>query len=799
MDHGVDPPASEITALLGPTNTGKTHRALSRMLDYDTGMIGLPLRLLAREVYDRLTARVGENAVALLTGEERRVGRRARYFVCTTEAMPLEREVDFLAVDEIQLAAHPERGHAFTERLERARGRRETWFLGASTIRPLLTELLPTARVLAHPRLSALLGTPPKKLGALPPRSAVVAFSVNRVYEMAERLRHKKGGAAVVLGALSPRTRNAQVAMYEAGEVNYLVATDAIGMGLNLSLSHVAFADVKKFDGRESRPLELHELGQIAGRAGRYLSDGTFGVLEPLPAFAPRIVDALVHHRFVFHRRLVWRNADLDFSNLDALRSSLVMPPKKACFRLIERALDTEVLLALGHDPTILARLTSSERVALLWEVCQIPDYKQLLFELHVRLLGSLFLQLTGEGGRISDDWLVPRLRTLNDARGDIETLMARLAEIRIFAYVANRRDWVRDPAALAEEVEVIEHRLSDALHERLVARFVQTRTLTREVMPRGNPQGNQSPFAALFARLTPRHDTAPEEQLTERIVDASHEQLSLDAHGRIVLQEHGPIGRIVSDGDLLHPEVRVRLTPEPAPGARRQIERRLLAFARDVVAQLLAPLRTGAQARLSPIARGLVYQLECGLGSLPVELAATELSATTPRDREVLRSLGVCFGEHHLFLRRGLTPERIGERLGLLSDTEGLDELRASPGIGFVALRGPPVSPLVLVTIGYAALGGFALRLDVHEKLRGMLRHLATRPSFALPIDFTARVGQTEEKWSALLAELGFEALGQGRFRGAVQKRPRRRKRRRPVFRASSKAHSPVDENSDG
>jgi len=799
MDHAVDPPASEITALLGPTNTGKTHRALSRMLDYETGMIGLPLRLLAREVYDRLTARVGENAVALLTGEERRLGRRARYFVCTTEAMPLEREVEFLAVDEIQLAAHPERGHAFTERLLSARGRRETWFLGASTIRPLLTELLPTARIVAHPRLSALRATPPKSLGALPPRSAVVAFSVGRIYEMAERLRQRKGGAAVVLGALSPRTRNAQVAMYEAGEVDYLVATDAIGMGLNLSLSHVAFADVTKFDGREARLLELHELGQIAGRAGRYLCDGTFGVLEPLPDFSPRVTQALVNHRFAPHRQLIWRNSELDFSSLDALRLSLARAPRRTCFRLIERAVDTQVLRTLGQDPAIVARLSGSERVALLWEVCQIPDYTQLLFELHARLLGSLFLLLTGREGRVTEDWYMPRLAALDDVRGDIETLMGRLAEIRLFAYVANRRNWVQDPASLAALSERIEHRLSDALHERLVARFVQTRKLTRELVARDTRRSKDSPFAALFSRLAQHPDPDRGEQLTQRIVDATHEQLHLDASGRILFEDYGAVGRIVSDGDLLHPEVRVRLTPEPAPGARRQLERRLLAFARDVVAQLLTPLRSSTLAQLSPIARGLVYQLERGLGALPIELAASGLSAATSRDRELLRSLGVSFGRHHLFLRRGLTPERLRERLGLLPELKGLDELRASPGLPFAQLDGSELGPAELATIGYGRAGSFLFRLDLHEKLRGLLRHLESRPAFVLPREFTESLGGSAEQWATLLEELGFTALGQGRFCSPQRKRPRRRRRRRGPRPPELGPHSPVDESSEG
>ncbi|MEZ4382829.1 MAG: helicase-related protein [Nannocystaceae bacterium] len=312
-----------VTALLGPTNTGKTHRAIERMLDHRTGMIGLPLRLLAREVYDRVSARVGEGTVALVTGEEKRVPARPRYWVCTVESMPVDRPVDFLAVDEIQLAAHRQRGHVFTDRLLRARGRVETWVLGAWTIAPLLRELLPDARIDSRPRFSELRHVGESKLSSLPPRTAVVAFTAERVYELAERLRRRRGGAAVVLGALSPRTRNAQVAMYQAGEVDYLVATDAIGMGLNMDVDHVAFAGLDKFDGREHRPLERDELAQIAGRAGRFQRDGTFGTIEEVGPLPPPVAAAIERHSFAPLPRLVWRSADLDFRSIDALIASL--------------------------------------------------------------------------------------------------------------------------------------------------------------------------------------------------------------------------------------------------------------------------------------------------------------------------------------------------------------------------------------------------------------------------------------------------------------------------------------------
>ncbi|MEJ7730313.1 MAG: helicase-related protein, partial [Polyangiaceae bacterium] len=384
--------ASAITAVLGPTNTGKTHGAVERMLSHQSGVIGLPLRLLAREVYDRITARIGEARVALVTGEEKRVPRRPDYWVCTVEAMPLAREVDFLAVDEVQLAAHHQRGHVFTERILHARGRAETWFLGSDTMRPLLSELTPTARFVAHPRLSTLRFAGAQKLSRLPPRSAVVAFSTLQVYETAERMRALRGGAAVVLGALSPRTRNAQVAMYQAGEVDHLVATDAIGMGLNLDIGHVAFAGLRKFDGREARELDAAEVAQIAGRAGRYLSDGTFGTLAPL-SLPPPVAMAVEAHRFPAVKRVRWRSVDLDLASPDALLASLAERSPARSLVLSTGADDAVALTLLAGTEEVRARARGAEAVSLLWEVCRIPDYKKLLAESHAALLLEIWRQ----------------------------------------------------------------------------------------------------------------------------------------------------------------------------------------------------------------------------------------------------------------------------------------------------------------------------------------------------------------------------------------------------------------------
>jgi len=451
-------------------------------------MIGLPLRLLAREVYDRVRARVGDAEVALITGEEKRVPARARYFVCTVESMPVTRRVDFLAVDEIQLVAHRQRGHVFTDRLLHARGEQETWFMGSPTVADLLLELVPTARIERHPRLSELRATPTVDLGALPPRSAVVAFTVPQVYALAEQLRRRRGGAAVVLGALSPRTRNAQVAMYQAGEVQHLVATDAIGMGLNMDLDHVAFAALRKHDGRELRALDAEEVGQIAGRAGRYVRDGTFGTVAPVPELSDALAHAVETHTFTPHRRAVWRNAELDLRSIEALLDSLKRRPPHPALRIVERAEDFDALLGLAKLPDVRRVAVGQAAVELLWAVCQIPDFRQLHFDRHVPLLAEIYAQLCRAPGTIDPEWLDDRLRRLDAIDGDIDALTMRIAFVRTWTYVVHRGDWVRDAELWQARARAIEDRLSDALHERLVQRFVE------HDGPRGQNQGRSRP-----------------------------------------------------------------------------------------------------------------------------------------------------------------------------------------------------------------------------------------------------------------------------------------------------------------
>ncbi|MCW5760418.1 MAG: phosphonate-binding protein, partial [Phenylobacterium sp.] len=468
---------SHLVAVLGPTNTGKTHLAVERMLGHASGMIGLPLRLLAREIYDRIVGARGPRCVALITGEEKIVPPRPQYYVCTVEAMPLSVEVEFLAVDEIQLCADPERGHVFTHRLLHARGKAETMLLGAGAMAPLVRRLLPHAEIQTRDRFSRLTYAGPKKLTKLPRRSAVVAFSAENVYAIAELIRRQRGGAAVVMGSLSPRTRNAQVALYQSGEVDFLVATDAIGMGLNMDVDHVAFAGLRKFDGRRTRFLHPHEIGQIAGRAGRYQKDGTFGVTGEAEDMDPDLVEAVENHSFEPVAGAEWRNARLDFGSLTALQASLAKFPERPGLKLSAEALDEATLKALSEDEAIQTRARDRTNLMRLWDVCQTPDFRKVAAEEHTALVRAFFLQLTERGRRIGDDWISRQYDQLNVTDGEIDTLASRLASVRTLAYVANRPDWLADPAEWQGRTRNLEDRLSDTLHEKLMARFVDRRT----------------------------------------------------------------------------------------------------------------------------------------------------------------------------------------------------------------------------------------------------------------------------------------------------------------------------------
>ncbi len=798
---------ADVVAILGPTNTGKTHRAIEEMLRHPSGIIGLPLRLLAREVYDRITARIGERAVALVTGEEKRVPPDPRYHVCTVEAMPVDREVSFLAVDEVQLSANPERGHVFTDRLLHARGTQTTMFLGADTMAPLLGRLVPEARQERFDRFSRLSYAGPRRITALPPRSAVIAFSAADVVTLADRLRRAHGGAAVVIGAISPRARNAQVAMYQAGEVQYIVATDAIGMGLNLDLDQVAFSALSKWDGRRHRDLHPAEVGQIAGRAGRYRRDGRFGALSSVGPLPDRLVDAVVSHRFAPLKRLRWRNRDLDFRSPGELLESLDEVPPSPVFLRPPGADDRDALAALADDGAVHARATSRGAVRLLWDVCCIPDYRSDPGGGHARLLGRLFTQLVDRDGTLDPAWLEPRVHQLDRVDGDIDVLLSRIARVRTWNYVSFRSGWLEDAVGWQQRTRAIEDRLSDALHERLSQRFVDHAAVVVLGVGPDDPEpevsadgvvtaGSQAlghlhgfeflPAAGLPGGGDLRRSVlrllGPElERRVERCVTAQHEAFTLDDQGTI-RWDGAPLARLEPGRDVLDPYVRVIQLDLVGAGARSRMQRRLQAWSRDQVEELMQPLRGTGAAALSPPARGLVYLLEQELGTATRESGREQLRALSRKDRRSLARLDVRLGTRYLYVASLLEPWHVALRsvLGGLRQTRR--PLPSPPPAG--AASAPvdrDVSADLYRVMGYPVLGERAVRVDLVERLAVELRStVREHKRFELPDAAASWLGCTTEELEPMLVDLGYLRGGDGLFGRKRQKLSRRGRPRR-------------------
>ncbi|HEY0435489.1 MAG TPA: helicase-related protein, partial [Phenylobacterium sp.] len=673
---------ARLVAVLGPTNTGKTHLAVERMLGHASGMIGLPLRLLAREIYDRIVKLRGVRSVALITGEEKIVPPRAVYFVCTVEAMPLSREVEFLAVDEIQLCADPERGHVFTHRLLHARGTAETMLLGAGTMAPLVRRLLPHAEIVTRERFSALTYAGPKKLTRLPRRSAVVAFSADQVYAIAELIRRQRGGAAVVMGSLSPRTRNAQVALYQSGEVDFLVATDAIGMGLNMDVDHVAFAGLRKFDGKRTRFLYPQEIGQIAGRAGRFQRDGTFGVTGEADEMDEDLVASVEEHRFEPVTGAEWRNSKLEFASVPALLGSLAKLPEREGLKLAAEALDETTLRVLAQDPDVADRARGRAAIERLWDVCQTPDFRKVAAEEHVRLSKDFFLHLTSRTQRIPEDWIARQYAGLDRTEGEIDTLAARLSNVRTLAYVANRPNWLADPAGWQGRTRQLEDRLSDTLHEKLMARFVDRRTSAlmrglrvREDMLAGvaadgavtveghfvgrlsgvrfEPAQGSSVLEEKALRAAATHAVGPEiARRLGRLAAEADEAFSLTPEGAVLWR--GEAAGVLSGGEPFKPRVRLLgdLGPETA---RQRAGQRLEAFVAAEAGRRLGSLRkletAVAEGKIKGLARGLAFRLIEAGGVLDRAPVRGEVRALSQVERRMLRGLGVRLGAFSLYM----------------------------------------------------------------------------------------------------------------------------------------------------
>ena len=780
---------SRITAVLGPTNTGKTHYAIERMLAHRTGVIGLPLRLLAREVYDKIVALRGPSVVALVTGEERIVPERTQYWVCTVEAMPEGIGCDFLAVDEIQLCADAERGHVFTDRLMNARGLHETLFMGSETMRAAIAELVPKAQFMKRERFSTLTYAGPKKLSRMPGRSAIVGFSVENLYGIAELLRRSKGGAAIVMGALSPRTRNAQVDMYQNGDVDYLVATDAIGMGLNLDVNHVSFSALTKFDGRRMRPLQPDELGQIAGRAGRHMTHGTFGVTGEAPDLDPAVASAIEGHQFRPIKKLFWRNSRLRFGSVDQLLHSLEERTDDPWLTRVRESDDLAALRSLSADAEVQARASDGLSVKLLWDVCRLPDFRGISQGEHANLVREIYTFLH-QNGEIPQDWLARQVKRIDRTEGDIDTLSKRLAFVRTWTYVAQRHGWVRDESHWRGETRAVEDRLSDALHGALTQRFVDRRTsvlLRRLKQKEGlvaevNDKGEVTVDGEFVGRLEGfrfRMDKtgSPDEAKTlaqasvqalvphfhlraDRFYNAPDTEIDFTEQGGLMWGEQA-VGKLVSGADPLKPQVQAFVDDEAGEEVSQKVTRRLQHFIDRKVAALFEPmLALQGDEALTGLARGFAFQLVENFGVIPRGEIANEVRELDQDARGALRKHGVRFGQFTVFMPLLLKPAPTRLRLVLWSLAKNLQEFPEAPPPGLVTVPAQKgAEPGFYAMSGYRAAGERAIRIDMLERLADMLRDKDSRGGFEANPDMLSITGMTLEQFADLMQGLGYKA----------------------------------------
>ncbi|MEM6414828.1 MAG: helicase-related protein [Pseudomonadota bacterium] len=787
-----------IIAVLGPTNTGKTYFAIERLLAHRSGMIGLPLRLLAREVYEKLVPRVGSPNVALVTGEEKIVPKNARYWVSTVEAMPLDKDVEFLAVDEIQLAADAERGRVFTSRLLHARGSVETVFIGSATIAPLLRRLFPDIDIVAKERFSTLSYSGPKKITRLPRRSALVAFSADTVYAIAELIKRQRGGAAVVLGALSPRTRNAQAELYQNGDVDYLVATDAIGMGLNMDIDHVAFAASRKFDGAHVRALSSAEFAQIAGRAGRHIRDGTFGVTAECHDLDDDIVEAIEEHHFPTIEALQWRSETLDFSSLSALKNALDRTPPEKYLRRARPGEDEMALARLATFIDVKERAKGGAALGLLWDVCQIPDFRKSAFDQHARLLAEIYEQII-DRGRVSEHWLEQKITPFDRTDGDIDAISARIAHVRTWTYFSNRSSWVENSSYWQGKTRSIEDALSDALHEKLTQRFVDRRTsvLARklrddepllagvtddgEVTVEGQFVGRLNGFQFILDPRAKGLEAKKARHAAERalgpilatrgaaLANADAKDLRLHADGsiwwrssQVALLEKGPAP--------LRPNLKMRGLDSVPPSLRGRVQDRLTDFLAARVESMLGDLLRLKQAvdaegdtALSGLARGVAFRLVENFGAMSRATISQELKQIGQDERSKLRQTGVRFGEYTLHIPSLLKPAPAG----LLTMLWALwvDKQPAAfepPKAGLVSLPiNRDLPHAYYYASGYRPSGERAVRIDMLERLAGLIRTArndgSNKGGFETNQQMMSLVGCSGDDFESILRSLGY------------------------------------------
>jgi ATP-dependent RNA helicase SUPV3L1/SUV3 len=809
----------KVKALLGPTNTGKTYYAMDRMLSHSSGIIGFPLRLLARENYDKAVSKVGKSKVALVTGEEKIIPPKAKYFCCTVESMPLERSFSFVAIDEIQLAADPDRGHVFTDRILNTRGTEETVLLGAETIKPLLQKILPNCSIEIRPRLSILSYIGVKKLTRLKPRTAIVAFSIPEVYKIAELIRTKKGGAAIVMGALSPRTRNAQVDLYQNGQVDYLIATDAIGMGLNMDIDHVAFASDTKFDGKIPRYLYPPEIAQIAGRAGRHSRNGSFGVVEDHLKFDEETIEQIENHSFFPLKNIWWRNSELNFSSLKGLVSSLEAYPPFNFMRRKVGALDALCLNHLSEISSIKNKINNKEALTLLWDVCQIPDFSNSLSGVHFSLLEKTFeLLLVNE--KLDNEWIKSQLNRLNRFDGEIDTLLNRISNIRTWTFITHRQKWIDESEYWQNEAKTIEDKLSDELHNRLTQRFVDKRIvilnktlkdhsnlealirLDGKVIVEGEEVGllkgfefipslsegeKAGPILSAARKILPKEI----ERRVRELLMSDNAAFKFDDES--ILWQNNKVAKLTNGETLYSPKIIISNSEFLSDEQIKQIEIRVNEAVEGNIENILSeainlknPVLNFEQQKseneknnnvslttndnekklnesISGKALGIAYQVYEGIGSAQINNLSMSIANLSEADKRNLARLGLRLGVETIYLPNLLKPAAIKLRALLWSVHNQDFPKDAIPPDGRVSIKTlPNVKKEFYRALGFVPLGNMALRADIAERLSALVRIEARTGQFKINEAMLSIAGSTKIQMEEILYDLGYLKCGE-------------------------------------
>ena len=782
---------NKITAVLGPTNTGKTHLAIETMLSFESGMIGFPLRLLAREVYDKVIKKISLDKVALITGEEKIIPSNAKYFLCTVESMPIDKHLEFVGVDEIQMCSDHERGHIFTDRLLNMRGEKLTMLMGSSTIKNIISKLDGDIEFINRERLSKLTYAGHKKISRIDRKTAIIAFSAEEVYAIAELIRRQKGGAAIVMGSLSPKTRNAQVELYQSGDVDFLVATDAIGMGINMDLDFVYFSNVKKFDGKKLRRLNLSEIGQIAGRAGRYLNDGSFGITGDCKEISPEEVELLENHKFEEIRTLFWRNSNLNFNNPISLIKSLEEKPQVEWLRKIHECEDEKALKYFLKDQKILNKEFDKKTLMLLWECCQIPDFVKKTYGNHFEVIGNVFKFLTGKKGLISEDYMRLQLMKLDKLDGNVDSLSNRIANVRTWSYVSNKNNWVENQSYWIEKTKHLEDRLSDRLHEELTKTFIDKRA---SVLARGLKQDMEFKTEILqnndvkiddqfigkikglkleldlkkgaletdikSLKKAARQTIGPElEKRVQSIIDTG--LISLNEDFKIYWNDF-PIAKLTTGNDYLNPNFDLIVDDIIEQNTKQKLNDYVNKWIHSKINNVLKSLidLKNIKENNSSI-KALAYQLYENNGVLKRDQVSEYLKNLEQNERKILRDLGVKFGRYHVFLYQLIKPEAVSLRTLLWKNFYQKFHNLKPPTFGLNFLDDKEIkNKNFMLLCGFERFDNFFVRIDILERLFVLIINSSSKENSEIKLvpEMLNLLGCSKDNFKKLLQKMNYK-----------------------------------------